>query len=60
MLNVVGYIPATLLSITTLLVMIVASTIAYFLFAEIPTSEQIIGSMVILSGLILVIQAQTK
>lgn len=47
-----GYLPATLVVITTRSVALTSALLAFFLFSEMPTSWQIIGSLVLFCGIV--------
>jgi drug/metabolite transporter (DMT)-like permease len=55
---IVGHISATFISISAQTVVVTSAIAAYFLFAEVPQSLEIAGSVVIMSGIILAILGQ--
>lgn len=56
----VGYLPATLVSMATQLEPIGSAILAYFLFGELPLPLQVLGSIVIISGVMLATYGQSK
>lgn len=57
---VLKFLPATYVSIATQLEPATSAAIAYFLFTEVPSALQIIGSVVILTGIILATLGQSR
>lgn len=57
---VLGYLPATIVSTGAQTVTVAAAVLAFILFAEVPTRLQIIGSVVIILGVILAIIGQNR
>jgi drug/metabolite transporter (DMT)-like permease len=55
-----GYFSATLVSLTTQTLSITAAIAAFFIFAEVPTLTDIIGSSIIIGGVILAIISQQR
>ena len=55
-----GYLPATLISISTQTVVVTSSILAFFIFDEVPLPLQILGSAVIVTGVLLAIWGQAK
>ena len=55
-----AYLSATLTSLSTQMVTITASVAAFFLFAEVPTMTDIIGSAIIASGVLIAIVYRSK
>ncbi|MFW5691328.1 MAG: DMT family transporter [Chloroflexota bacterium] len=55
-----GYIPATVVSITTQAVTISAAVIAFFLFAEVPSLLEVFGSLVMAVGVLIAIAARRR
>ena len=56
----VGYLPATIVSMATQLEPIGSAILAYFLFNELPFPLQIVGSIVIICGVMLATYGQNK
>ena len=56
----VGYIPATIVSMMTQLEPIGSAILAYFLFGELPFPLQMLGSAVIITGVLLATYGQNK
>lgn len=57
---VVGYISATLTSLSSQLLIITASIVAFFLFGEVPGRVEIIGSAIIICGVVIAIWSRNK
>jgi drug/metabolite transporter (DMT)-like permease len=57
---VLKFFPATYVSIATQLEPAASAAIAYFLFSEVPSVVQIIGSIVILAGILLATLGQSR
>jgi drug/metabolite transporter (DMT)-like permease len=57
---VVGYLPATLVSMSTLTVTVGATMIAFLLFSEVPTIWHILGSIIIIVGVAVAILGQNR
>lgn len=57
---VLGYLPATIVSTGAQTVTVASAVLAFILFAEVPTSLQIVGSIVIILGVILAIIGQNR
>ncbi|MGB7338549.1 MAG: DMT family transporter [Phototrophicaceae bacterium] len=55
-----GYITATIISLSSQLLTITASIVAYFIFAEIPTISDFIGSIIIAIGVLIAIFYRNK
>ena len=55
-----GYLPATIVSISSQIISILAATIAFIFFSETPLLLEIIGSGIIMSGVMLSIIGQRK
>lgn len=56
----VGYLPATIVSLIGPVVTVCAGIIAFLLFAEVPLTLEIIGSIVIVSGVITAVAGQRR
>ncbi len=56
----VKYVPATIVGIFTQLEPIISATIAFILFQEMPLVQQIIGSVIVLAGVILASIGQSR
>ncbi|MBZ0301040.1 MAG: DMT family transporter [Anaerolineae bacterium] len=57
---VLAYLPATLISLSGQLTNVIGAAAAFFIFAELPGPLQIIGSAVIIVGVVMVIFGQSK
>lgn len=57
---VLGYLPATIVSTGAQTVTVVSAILAFFLFAEIPTVLQLVGSIIIIAGVVLAIIGQNR
>lgn len=53
-----GHFPATLIVVATRSVALTSAVLAFFLFAEVPTSWQIIGSLVLFGGIVCAVVGQ--
>lgn len=56
----VGHIPATIVSLATQSTTIFTAILAFILFAEVPQKPELIGSVVIVAGVVLAIRGQMK
>ena len=52
------YLPATIIGVSAQLIVISSAILAFFIFAEIPTIFQVIGSGIIIIGVIFAIRGQ--
>lgn len=57
---VVAYLPATLVSLTSQIVTVVSAIIALFIFAEVPGIPDLIGSTIIITGVVVAITGQNQ
>ncbi|MCS6835023.1 MAG: DMT family transporter [Anaerolineae bacterium] len=55
-----GYMPATLVALSGQVISFTAGVLAFFLFNEAPTLLELIGSLIIVGGVILAIRAQSQ
>lgn len=56
----VGYLPATIVSISSQVVSVLAAIIAFLFLSEVPLALEIVGSMIIIGGVMLSIIGQRK
>lgn len=56
----VGYISATLISINGQIIVTTAGILAFFIFGEVPAPLELVGSSVIVGGVVMAILAQTR
>ncbi|MAU11287.1 MAG: hypothetical protein CL607_15810 [Anaerolineaceae bacterium] len=56
----VGYIPATITTLATQIIVLTSGILAFFLFQELPTGHEVIGITVTVSGVVLALVAQTR